>query len=764
MKTVKMLGGVVLIASCATAFKFDLSTVMRLKAMERQFTEDHIDDDQKVALMEVAGFGDMELFMSKQITASDFKESMMQEMKDRMITQILQGGGIDISNPIWRRTFFADRDDAELFTESMAEPMQSIIRLSRDSSSVNSDYGKELLKKLQFKQFNKKGSYLTENFDEVLLSDDKSATIKQILKQQMLASIADPIDRAMMYQLQQQKDTTDSAEKAKLSENIKDLQTIKIFQGSVPKVSPVTPDQLYTFYQITNGGHIAGADILNVALGESLGPISELDFERYFGSPAKQFSCRAHQSRIKVPCGVNPTANECLAAGCCYKPDPDAGIPNCYHDLYGKIGSAILRRSYVKSDPDKEDAISSLFVDGRIPTLDKILRYDTPFGVSLNSNDGLSKIGLNAVKYETTNWWDSSKVVGEDGVEAVFTKNEATRPRYGRPDFKWKPHGPTQSPYFDEMPGINPTAAPGSGYEDLNQYYKMWLSYAAAQDEAQCALINPTSRIKCMENYEALVDAATGGNVCKTAGCCFNEDSFLEGNHACYRAQDYGTCIDTEFPPEFIKRECGYEGITEKQCLTNPRCCYYLDYEVTGAPACFYKYSHTIDESEWCTAWNLIYNKDKDRKECFATGSKTNMFTADKNTISNINNLVSKEQCLAADCCYDETLSYDAIEWIQQGLGQTTELYRCFKKENPAIYSAMNIIKYQELTEAGLENPHDYEIKQKTCTVGDWHPSLTFKRSCGENLSYFQCVYNNRCCYRATTSNEPVCYHPELEA
>jgi len=41
---------------------------------------------------------------------------------------------------------------------------------------------------------------------------------------------------------------------------------------------------------------------------------------------------------------------------------------------------------------------------------------------------------------------------------------------------------------------------------------------------------------------------------------------------------------------------------------------------------------------------------------------------------------------------------------------------------------------------------------------------MKFKRSCGENLSYYQCVYVNKCCYKPTVANEPACYRPELSA
>jgi hypothetical protein len=223
------------------------------------------------------------------MSADYFKLSMKRQMKDKMITQILQGGGIDLSNPLWRRHFFSDRDDNELFTESMPEPQQSIIRLIRDTESVTpptadiQEYGRDLLKKYQYKQFNTEGNYLTENFDYILLADDRQSAIKDVIQQSMLESIADPLDRAMIGLLQKSKvDKISSVEKARLNLMIRDLQKIKIFEGSVPEVSPVNPDHLYTFYQITNG-ELQPHDILSLALDErnAFSQVSELDFERY---------------------------------------------------------------------------------------------------------------------------------------------------------------------------------------------------------------------------------------------------------------------------------------------------------------------------------------------------------------------------------------------------------------------------------------------------------------------------------------------------
>jgi hypothetical protein len=60
-------------------------------------------------------------------------------------------------------------------------------------------------------------------------------------------------------------------------------------------------------------------------------------------------------------------------------------------------------------------------------------------------------------------------------------------------------------------------------------------------------------------------------------------------------------------------------------------------------------------------------------------------------------------------------------------------------------------------------DPNTYNtVFRKTCDANKWGQGLVFKRSCGENLSYYQCVYVNKCCYKPTVSNEPACYRPEL--
>lgn len=788
----------------ATAFanlgaNLNIERLLTLQAMRRQFDEDQIDDvDQRNALMKhFTGADDLQLFMSRQMSAEDFKTSMKRQMKDKMITQILQGGGIDLSNPMWRRHFFNDRDDSELFTESMREPQQSIIRLIRADDADQQELGRSLLKKYQYKQFNQEGNYLTENFDYILLADNRQSAIKEVIQQSMLESIADPLDRAMIGLLQKTKaDGITAAEKTRLNLMIRDIQKIKIFEGSVPEVSPVNPEHLYTFYQITNG-QLRASDVLSLALDDTdhaFSRISELDFERYFGSPAKQFSCRAHVDAMKVPCGVALTGDECLARGCCYQPAETSGIPSCFSDLYGKIGSGLLRQEFMTSNEDQANGVTltgkvqSLFTDGTIPTLAQLLREETPWhvrGWGTNVDDELVLSSANNPVVGQRNWWESATVAGQNNINGepmnahVIQNLEAERPRYGRPGFTWRPHGPTASPYFQSMPGINPTAAPGHNMGDLNQYYKMWLEYAASQDAATCALIGEESRVKCMENFEALVDSitefidpitgiASTSQTCEAMGCCFNEDAFLKGSHACYRASNYGKCVN--LPSDFLKRSCGTDGISENECIANPRCCYQ---PTTGdEPWCFYKYSATLDESEWCTAWNLNENKYKERTPCFgdAKASNTLFEDHDDNDISNVNNLVSEEQCLAADCCFDSSRGLDAIDWLQQGLDHAG-LYRCFEKSNPAEAVVLDYIENvivnhnQDGAGADLET---FEFKQKTCNVEDWNTGLTdngghiFKRSCGEGLSYFQCVYNNRCCYQATTSNEPTCYRPEF--
>jgi len=817
---------VALAMSSGIAQAFDFTTLMKLQAMKSQFTRDKIGDEQKVALMEHAGFNDMELFMSKQIDANEFKLSMKQQMKDKLIQNILNGGGLDLNNPWVRKSMFGDQDSAEMFTRTTPEPMQSIMRLLRsedtgkrlsmtdDEKAKAKAYGKELLKKYQFKQFNTPGSSFTENFDEILLAtgDDRKTVIKQIIEESMFETIQDPIDRTLMYYLTQRRKS--GVDKADIDAQIKSLQTIKIFQGSVPASSPVTEDNLFAFYRMVDG-KVEAADILNVALGDQLGPISELDFERYFGAPAKQFSCRAHRDVLKVPCGIKYKADECVAAGCCYLPDAPAGEPKCFHDLYGKIGSGLLRRAYVKGDAKQSQAIEGLFPGNVIPSLDLILRDQTPYGAKLNdASRPANSAQYNVVQHPTggRSWWQAASMngmfeAGPNGANSHPNRNNAVawangnpiepnRPRYGRPGYVWKPHGPTQSPFFDNMPGINPTANPlTNGLGTLDEYYRIWLEFAESQDQAQCALIHPSARVKCMDNYDALFEKATNNpanrNKCKDAGCCFNEDSFLEGGPACYRATDYGTCIN--LPADHVRTECGYEGITESECLTNVRCCYRPSADRKD-PWCFYKFSNTLDENQWCSAWSQEQYRNVERKECFVTKNadvKTISFLREDaaHPASNVNNLVSQAQCEAAGCCYDSTLAVDVLEWMNEGLGLDRKIFRCFEKKNPQLADAWGTnAGGQKLDDTVLvnealkdvtnsadckANPNDAKCKKaattyihrrKTCDATKWGALKSHKRSCGENLSYYQCVYVNKCCFKPTVANEPACYRPEITA
>jgi hypothetical protein len=173
-----------------------------------------------------------------------------------------------------------------------------------------------------------------------------------------------------------------------------------------------------------------------------------------------------------------------------------------------------------------------------------------------------------------------------------------------------------------------------------------------------------------------------------------------------------------------------------------------------------------LEEDEWCEAWNLLENRNKARKPCWETNKKSNLFTNnnlnDDNLLGDINNLVSQEQCEAADCCYDAELTADALDWIIEGLGQNNLKYRCFAKENPAIYKEINRSEDGDGNPLKPQSEYENEDLRRTCDVTRWGADNIFKKSCGDSLSYYQCVYVNKCCYKATTTNEPACYEPQI--
>jgi hypothetical protein len=130
-------------------------------------------------------------------------------------------------------------------------------------------------------------------------------------------------------------------------------------------------------------------------------------------------------------------------------------------------------------------------------------------------------------------------------------------------------------------------------------------------------------------------------------------------------------------------------------------------------------------------------------------------------------------------------LDVDVIEWFVEGLGYKQNLYRCFMKKNPMVAAATF---FEAGNDAGLQgnvnkhidgkdkvagdsskgtkaDPNTYVTGyRKTCDASKWGLGMKFKRSCGENLSYYQCVYVNKCCYKPTVANEPACYRPELSS
>jgi hypothetical protein len=804
----------------------------RIQAMGDRFSQDLLDKNQQNALMKQSSdqIGDMELFMSNQLTASEYKGSLKQQMKDRLLNQMINAGNVDINNPVWQKVFFGNFDKEKIYTV-FGEPTATIMRLMQDTRY--SAEGKRLMKRYQYRKFNRRGNAITENMEYLLHDNDGSKLsrkdkIKKLLDDQLLRNFKDPLDRAIVHTMRKYKAETDSAKQTSLKTQLSDLQKVKVLQPSIPASSPITSNDLFTFFRLTKS-EVSPGQILNIALNDSYTPLSRLDFERYFGSSAKQFSCRAHAASIRIPCKVAPTAQECISFGCCWLPDTkNPTAPKCYQDLYANIEMGLLRSSFVMADKDRKDHITKLFNGNQIPTLDYILQDEVPRGADLSAGmqterqkmyGGTAQNKLNLVDRTTLNWWEAAKVTydkdpnGDDTVLHAWGTGgihdqSGPRPAYGNPyAAAWKPHdGPTQSPYFNRLPGVNPTANP-TGTGTLDEFYQLWLSYAASQDEAQCALIKQSDRIKCMENYEAIVDSISAkansllshkDTACYKAGCCFNEDSFLAGGFACYRARDYGTC--NNIPDNFVKRQCFDGPVDEETCLSNAQCCYkpsrYTETMGTpqvqhkGEPWCFYKFSATLEEDQWCDAYQQLENQGKIRLECFDTADQKFM-KHDKsdpfyNTASNFNNLVGEEACVAAGCCYDRNLSRDIREWAVNGLGKVDNMLRCFKKRNPAVAGRGTAWeKYRE--DAGfinvlidhdkeggtadtgfgtvkdLKKPNQHIIPVKTCQSADWDKTLNmFKRDCG-NLSYRDCVHRKGCCYMPTTMNEPHCYHPEFK-
>jgi len=816
--------------SGTTAFlptNVDKIEAMKILAMNLKFDNDNIEDLQKHELFKHAGYSDYQLYMNQAITKDQYMESVRKTFKDEMVTSILEQGGIDIGQPIWRKLFF-NEDPDKIFAEMVGvqEPLKSIIRLIKSDDEDRNYYGQKLLKKLQYKSFNNpNGGVLEQNLDHFLLEDSegRKKLVKDILSEEWFKNVDDPLQGAILKLWHQSKDL-EGEEKELAKQNIKDLQYIQMFEDSLPEFTPVRQEDLYLFYKMTDG-RIQASDLINVAMGSEIGPITANDFEYYFGSSAKEFTCRAHDSSIRISCGIKLKPNECYKAGCCYNDDT-----GCHQNLYGKIGSSVARKLLIDNNADTNSYIASLFnTEGdtaRVPTLDYILREvnELPYGVNLHSPfEPYESVDLNAVKYTdgNFNWWDQSTLKGDEFFknspngkyrESIVLSQKQERKKYGRPGFEWKPHGPTASPIFSKIPGLNPTANPlSNGLSSLNDYYGKWLNFANYHDDYACSLIPKSGRTTCMRNFAALVDHAVKGDLCEEAGCCFSEESFLKGYDACYRATDYGSC-NPRYYNDFVhkataenlydegvvkKTECGWDGITETECLTNVKCCYSPSGK-NGVPWCFHKISSTVESGEgWCEAWSDPKYRHEPRAACFVTEKKS-LFVDDD--ASDINNLVNQDQCESAGCCFDSSLDVSEIDFLTGGLGLTSGPLRCFKKSNPFIEQTINgntfggvrrqlidndsdsdydnIVNINSNTDGligeydtppeyfGAEPWEDWELKYRktfTCDGREWVDKFKYKRSCGENLTYYQCVYVNNCCYRPNFLNQPACYKPELQ-
>ena len=109
--------------------QFDATAMLKMQAMKSKFILDSIGHTQQVGLLEHAGFSDWDLFSGGIIGATEFRKSMKQRMLDQYIESILVNGGLDISQPMYRKMFFGDLDDNKMYAEAtLKEPMQSIVQ------------------------------------------------------------------------------------------------------------------------------------------------------------------------------------------------------------------------------------------------------------------------------------------------------------------------------------------------------------------------------------------------------------------------------------------------------------------------------------------------------------------------------------------------------------------------------------------------------------------------------------------------------------
>ncbi|XP_039249220.2 uncharacterized protein LOC120326930 [Styela clava] len=335
------------------------------------------------------------------------------------------------------------------------------------------------------------------------------------------------------------------------------------------------------------------------------------NFTEVFGKPAKVYVCQQHPEYLRVSCQnlkgkFIVTDKDCLNAGCCITLIVAENRKICYENYLGNIGLKLAFSNETTTD------------------LKQFFKFAARNFIPWVPNTALPPA---FVKFQ------SSPSV--DPFNQFYPTLVPIEPHpVFRPNFTWKPHGPTAFPFPTRLPKQLQAPTDMSLIEFGKPSKRPPLFIALPP---KCIKVPNEDRYPCIDNYDAL--ARGGKDKCIAMGCCYTPDWSNFTVTACFRKIKYGQCYKVE---ESEREECGYPGINKTECLKNTQCCFNSAVTAKGAynkvPWCFYKKRSPVIEPNNCAARPIL---PKNRVGCFLN--------------HNFNHIVSRQSCEAVKgCCYEE--------------------------------------------------------------------------------------------------------------
>ncbi|XP_077967738.1 uncharacterized protein LOC120327252 [Styela clava] len=354
-------------------------------------------------------------------------------------------------------------------------------------------------------------------------------------------------------------------------------------------------------------------------------------FTEIFGKKAKDYVCKQHPQYLFVKCQnlktrTIVTPKQCLNAGCCVTQVGPQKRRICHENYLGNIGMKMAFSNETATDLQNFFNFAQANFIPWVPN-NKLPRVFLNFRSSPNANSFINF-------YPTVMPIDSHPIF--------------------RPNYTWKPHGPTVFPFPARPPKklLAPTdmsliqhEPDGGGPPGLT----------AGIFKPSCS-VSPVDRYQCIDNSVAL--ARGGREDCLAKGCCYVPDWRNLTIPACFRRLEYGQCYNVT---ENEREECGYPGINKTECLKNRQCCYDSTISVQGTydriPWCYYKKRSPVVEKERCSR-SLPHVR---RQGCFRN--------------HNLNFVISRESCEAVEgCCYQDV----KLRWFDRVIGRQVKPPPCY--------------------------------------------------------------------------------------